>query len=150
MEWDQLLFYKGHKLLSKIKNNFKQPNPYYNYEIQYEEVAILRFLLILNPEQIQLVVTQDKISISRNTLYFPKSIRLFKEKDSSKRMILLLLTFMSLSLSINSIDRNNPHLKKVSSNHSFMVFYRIARGIFSAIQEEWKEFMKSRLETGAK
>jgi nitric oxide reductase NorD protein len=143
LEWDQLLFYKGHKLLNKIKNNFKQPNPYYNYEIQDEEIAILRFLLILNPEQIQLVVTQDKISISSNTLYFPKSIRLFKEKGSSKRMILLLLTFMSLSLSINSIDRNNPLLKKASSNRSFMVFYRIARGKFSAIHEEWKEFIKS-------
>ncbi|MCC5813218.1 MAG: nitric oxide reductase [Leptospira sp.] len=143
MEWDQFLFYKGHKLYKKLKRILDEPNPFFNYEILKEEVTILKFLLILNSNPIQLSISRDRIALSKDILYFPESIHLLEDEESSKKFIRLLFTFLSIALNINISYAKSPMEKIYLSSQSFQDLYRIARNRYSAIHLEWREIMQS-------
>jgi nitric oxide reductase NorD protein len=132
MEWDQLIFYYGNKAYRNIKNKFKKEIPYYNYKIRFEEVAILRFLLIINSESKNLITTNGRISLNPKSLYFPEEIFLFIEEEISHEFLRLVLLFLSIGLQEKLATGSVPQ---------FSTIYHIAAKNYPGMRRSWKKFL---------
>ncbi|MBM9592018.1 nitric oxide reductase [Leptospira sp. 201903075] len=144
MEWDQFLFYQGHKLWKKIRKKLTPPNPYYAYNIKSEEVRILKYLQLLRKETVTLILGGDTVSLGQNFLKIPEIVYLFPSESISKTFVRIFLAYLSFLYDLKYDPKKN-NINLPLSNEGFYFSFRKFLKQFSGISGDWKEIRKERL-----
>jgi len=136
LEWDQFIFYQGHKLWKTLRKRLTPTNPYFPYQISYEEVRIIKFLLTLRSQQTLLLLGGDKIILGNNFLKFPETVHLYPKEKDTKKMIRIHIAYLCFLFE-----------QKKTNNYS-NTFYKSFRNFlkeFPGILSDWKELRENRL-----
>lgn len=152
MEWDQFVFYQGHKLWKKIRKKLTPPNPYYAYQMGLEEVRILRYLQTLKKEPTTLILGGELISLGQNYLKFPEEVRWFLSESSSKKFVRIYLAYLSFLSNDKELKKrkseNDKKIKEDTSLKKENFFYQFRKflKIFTGVRSDWKDIKKERFE----
>ncbi|MCW7487903.1 nitric oxide reductase [Leptospira meyeri] len=152
MEWDQFVFYQGHKLWKKIRKKLTPPNPYYAYQMGLEEVRILRYLQTLKKEPTTLILGGETISLGQNYLKFPEEVYWFLSETSSKKFVRIYLAYLSFLSNDKEVKkRKKENHQKINeeislTEENFFYQFRKFLKVFPGIQTDWKEIKKERIE----
>lgn len=138
MEWDQFVFYQGHKLWKKLKTKLTPPSPYYPYRMETEETKIVRYLQTLRKETTSIVYGGEFISLGENFLKFPETIYWYLTERESKIQIRILLAYLSFLKEEHTIKTS---LFKETFYQLFRSFLKRYPGAYF----NWKEIRKDRL-----
>ncbi|EMY62081.1 nitric oxide reductase activation protein NorD [Leptospira terpstrae] len=144
MEWDQFVFYQGHKLWKKIRKKLTPPNPYYGYELKSEEVRIIRYLQTLKKEPVSLIFGGEFISLGQNFLKFPEVVHWFVSESISKKFVRILLAYLSFLSDLMQDYKLRNGVTSVSSVNFFDSF-RMFLKKFPGTKVDWKDIRKERL-----
>ncbi|TGK86250.1 nitric oxide reductase [Leptospira bourretii] len=152
MEWDQFVFYQGHKLWKKIRKKLTPPNPYYAYQMALEEVRILRYLQTLKKEPTTLILGGELISLGQNYLKFPEEVHWFLSESSSKKFVRIYLAYLSFLSNDKELKKrkseNDLKIKEETSLKKENFFYQFRKflKVFPGIRGDWKDIKKERFE----
>ncbi|MCW7474776.1 nitric oxide reductase activation protein NorD [Leptospira levettii] len=166
MEWDQFVFYQGHKLWKKLKTKFTPPSPYYPYRMETEEIKIGHYLQTLRKETTSIVYGGETISLGQNFLKFPETIYWYLSEKETKihvKILLAYLTYLFDRKFISAISTNtdlegsdskkeifqrakdgNP-MQKGLEEDSFYQSFRLFLKRYPGAYSDWKEIRKERL-----
>lgn len=151
MEWDQFVFFQGHKLWKKIRKKLTPPNPYYAYQMGLEEVRVLRYLQTLKKEPTTLILGGESVTFGPNYLKFPEEIHWFISESISKKFVRIYLAYLAFLFNGKKVKTNQSlDLKKfaeVGSHSKENFFYQFRKFIneFQGIRSDWKEIRQERL-----
>ncbi|TGK51678.1 nitric oxide reductase [Leptospira kanakyensis] len=151
MEWDQFVFYQGHKLWKKIRKKLTPPNPYYRYRMELEEGRILRYLQTLKNEPTTLIFGGENIIFGQNYLKFPEVVHLFLSESISKKYVRILLAYLAYLFNLKEVRaRENEDKKKLNEvipipTIQFYYLFRNFLNVFPGIRSDWKEIRIERL-----
>lgn len=150
MEWDQFVFFQGHKLWKKIRKKLTPPNPYYAYQMGLEEVRVLRYLQTLKKEPTALILGGESVTFGPNYLKFPEEIHWFLSESISKKFVRIYLAYLAFLFNGKEVKTNQSlDLKKnneVTSHSKENFFYQFRNFIieFPGIRNDWKEIRNER------
>lgn len=151
MEWDQFVFYQGHKLWKKIRKKLTPPNPYYAYQMGLEEVRVLRYLQTLKKEPTTLILGGESVTFGPNYLKFPEEIHWFLSESISKKFVRIYLAYLAFLFNGKEVKTNQSlDLKKnkevgFHSKENFFYQFRNFIKEFQGIRSDWKEIRQERL-----
>ncbi|MCG6144478.1 nitric oxide reductase activation protein NorD [Leptospira bandrabouensis] len=151
MEWDQFVFFQGHKLWKKIRKKFTPPNPYYTYQMGLEEVRILRYLQTLKKEPTTLILGGESVTFGPNYLKFPEEIHWFLSESISRKFVRIYLAYLAFLFNGKEVKTNQSlDLKKnkevgFHSKENFFYQFRNFIKEFQGIRSDWKEIRQERL-----
>ncbi|MCG6140505.1 nitric oxide reductase activation protein NorD [Leptospira mtsangambouensis] len=152
MEWDQFVFYQGHKLWKKIRKKLTPLNPYYAYQMGLEEVRILRYLQTLKKEPTTLILGGEFISLGQNYLKFPEEVHWFLSESSSKKFVRIYLAYLSFLSNDKEMKKreseNDQKIKEETSQVKENFFYQFRKflKVFPGVSSDWKDIKKERYE----
>lgn len=163
MEWDQFVFYQGHKLWKKLKTKLTPPSPYFPYQMETEEIKIIKYLQTLRLETTSIVYGGVVVSLGENFLKFPEVIHWYEKELDTKKQVRILLAYLSYLFDLNSPNTNLTttfskqevpltYLKKTETQkqkaieeQTFYQNFRSFLNVFPGVRSDWKEIRKERL-----
>lgn len=151
MEWDQFVFFQGHKLWKKIRKKLTPPNPYYAYQMGLEEVRVLRYLQTLKKEPTTLILGGESVTFGPNYLKFPEEIHWFLSESISKKFVRIYLAYLAFLFNCKEVKTNQSldlkKIKEVGFHSKENFFYQFRKFIkeFQGIRSDWKEIRQERL-----
>lgn len=151
MEWDQFVFYQGHKLWKKLKTKLTPPSPYGAYRMETEEVKLIKYLQTLRKETTSLVYSNGEITLGQNFLKFPEEIRWYLSETTTKKQVRILLAYLSF-LYENQIHSENEFKNKLFPGKdipypkTFYQWFRLFLKQFPGVKTDWKEIRHERLQ----
>ncbi|TGL56866.1 nitric oxide reductase activation protein NorD [Leptospira jelokensis] len=166
MEWDQFVFYQGHKLWKKLKAKLTPPSPYEEYRMETEEIKIIRFLQTIRKETTSLLYGGETISLGQNYLKFPETLHWYSSEAETKMQVRILLAYLSYLYERQFGSEHSPN--KSQSRNEFKVmnlkhsmeenqtqnvflkesFYQLFRSFlkrYPGAYIDWKRIRKDRL-----
>ncbi|MGV3665898.1 MAG: nitric oxide reductase activation protein NorD [Leptospira bouyouniensis] len=163
MEWDQFVFYQGHKLWKKIKTKLTPPSPYFPYEMENEEIKIIKYLQTLRREPTSILYGSKEISLGQNFLKTPEVLYWYENELDTKKQVRILLAYLSflfernldfgfseltLPLRVNEPvkqKKNDVFGQKVFEIQTFYQNFRSFLKVFPGVKTDWKDIRKERL-----
>lgn len=163
MEWDQFVFYQGHKLWKKLKTKLTPPSPYFPYEMEKEEIKIIKYLQTLRTETTSILYGGKEISLGQNFLKIPEVLHWYEKESDTKKQVRILLAYLSYLFNIKcafgfsdaisplpaNIQNNQKKIDALEQNVfgllSFYTHFRSFLKVFPGAKTDWKEIQKERL-----
>ncbi|EOQ90259.1 hypothetical protein LEP1GSC202_0578 [Leptospira yanagawae serovar Saopaulo str. Sao Paulo = ATCC 700523] len=150
MEWDQFVFYQGHKLWKKLKTKLTPPSPYGLYRMETEETILIKYLQTLRKETTSLVYSNGEITLGQNFLKFPEEIRWYRNVQTTKKQVRILLAYLSYLyeneiLTHTAIKSELVRIPTDKTNGTFYKKFRRFLKQYPGVVTDWKDIRKERL-----
>lgn len=139
MEWDQYLFYLGHKLFKKAKQKWEKPSPYYLFCFADQELQIRKFILIVRGWVVPYIPTKNRIALDSSSIRFPERLRLLETEENSRGMVYCLVAFLV------SKDHGSGEVPKDEKNSGTKIYPKILRILkeYPGLKTEWTSVTKA-------